>query len=124
MRLNQRETPRKSVTKEAGADSPAVPVNGARAIMAARKERADSLDFFPTPPYATRALIEHVLPVLGVQQSDLSRMIAWEPAFGEGHMAEPLAEYFGQVIATDIFDYGYGARSTSFPMALLVMLTG
>jgi hypothetical protein len=108
MRLNQRETPRKSVTKEAGADSPAAPINGARALMASRQEPADSLDYFPTPPFATRALIEHVLPVLGVQQSDLSRMIAWEPACGEGHMAEPLAEYFGRVIASDVFDYGYG----------------
>jgi hypothetical protein len=29
--------------------------NGARAIMASRQEPADSLDYFPTPPFATRA---------------------------------------------------------------------
>src|SRR5690606_27106177 len=40
-------------------------VNGARAIAARRLEPADSLDYFPTPPWATRALIEVVLPMLG-----------------------------------------------------------
>jgi hypothetical protein len=34
------------------------------AVMAQRIEAQDSLDDFPTPPWATRALIEHVL--LGV----------------------------------------------------------
>jgi hypothetical protein len=34
--------------------------------------------------------------------------IAWEPACGEGHIAEVLAEYSDIVLATDIHDYGYG----------------
>jgi hypothetical protein len=88
--------------------------NGARALMASRQEPADSLDFFPTPPFATRALIERVLPVLGIRQSDLANMTAWEPACGEGHMAEPLAEYFSRVIATDKHDYGYGEAPVDF----------
>jgi hypothetical protein len=95
-----------------GPNPPATPINGARAIMAARQESADSLDFFPTPPFATRALIEHALPVLG--RTDLLDMVAWECACGEGHMAEPLAEYFGRVIATDIHDYGYGEAPVDF----------
>jgi hypothetical protein len=81
------------------------------AVMAGRKEPLDSLDYFPTPPWATRALCEHALPRLGV--ADLSRDSSllgsvWEPACGGGHMAEPLKEYAEHVCATDIFDYGYG----------------
>jgi hypothetical protein len=81
---------------------------GGRSTMAARVEPTDSLDFFPTPPWATRALIVHVLPALGVQPSDLANLTACDPACGEGHMAEPLGEYFGRVIASDIYNYGYG----------------
>jgi hypothetical protein len=88
--------------------------SGARALMASRQEPTDSLDYFPTPPFATRALIERVLPVLAIRQSDLANMTAWEPACGEGHMAEPLAEYFGRVIATDIHEYGYGEAPVDF----------
>ena len=29
-----------------------------RAVMASRREPPDSLDFFPTPPWATRALLD------------------------------------------------------------------
>jgi hypothetical protein len=105
MHISHQESLHKS---EVGADSPVTSINGARALMAARQEPVDSLDYFPTPPFATRALIKHVLPTLGVEPSDLSHMTVWEPACGEGHMAEPLAEYFGRVIATDIFGYGYG----------------
>jgi len=83
-------------------------LQAARAIMASREEPGDSLDFFPTPPFATRAMIDHVLPALGIAPSDLAGMTVWEHACGEGHMAEPLAEYFGHVIATDVHPYGYG----------------
>jgi hypothetical protein len=84
---------------------------GARAIMGSRQEPDDSLDFFPTPPWATRALIERVFPTIGVKtQHPLIHPLrtAWEPACGEGHMADVLAEYADVLIATDIFDYGYG----------------
>jgi hypothetical protein len=79
-------------------------INGARAIMGSRQEPDDSLDYFPTPPWATRALIERVLPVIGVN----SLGSVWEPACGEGHIAEVLREYVPVVHATDIHDYGYG----------------
>jgi hypothetical protein len=39
---------------------------------------------------------------------------AWEPAAGEGHMAEVLMEYFQQVRASDVFDYGCGYEVGSF----------
>jgi hypothetical protein len=40
--------------------------------------------------------------------------MAWEPACGEGHIAEVLAEYFAEVAASDIHDYGYGDAVTDF----------
>lgn len=81
--------------------------NGSRAIMGSRQEAADSLDFFPTPPWATRALFEHVLAHLE-RKGHCKWQTAWEPACGEGHIAEVMGEYFKAVFATDIHDYGYG----------------
>lgn len=83
------------------------PINGARSVMATRQERDSSRDDFYTPPWATRALCEVIFPHLEILPALWS---AWEPACGEGHMAEVLKEYFGHVFATDIHDYSYGAR--------------
>lgn len=75
------------------------------AVAAQRTEPADSLDFFPTPPWATRAFIRHVaMPVLEFVLLDVIQ----EPACGEGHMAEVLGETFGLVEASDIHPYGHG----------------
>lgn len=71
---------------------------GFRSVMASRVEPLNSLDFFVTPPWATRALLEHVIAVDGGT--------AWEPAAGEGHMAAVLGEYFGEVWRSDVHDYG------------------
>lgn len=72
--------------------------SGHTAVMAGRLEPPDSLDFFPTPPWATRALFGHVLPYAGGR--------AWEPAAGEGHMAAVLGEVFDEVYRSDVHDYG------------------
>lgn len=34
--------------------------------MAQRREPPGALDYFPTPPWATRALFRHVLPAIGI----------------------------------------------------------
>lgn len=79
---------------------------GGRAVMNRRLDPADSLDFFPTPPWATRALLRHVLlDAYGT---------CWEPAAGEGHQAEVLAETFGAVHASDLVDYGCGYAVGAF----------
>ena len=88
-------------------------INGARAVMGSRQEPDDSLDYFPTPPWATRALVEHVFPHLE-RRGYCKWQHAWEPACGEGHIAEVLREYFRTVIASDIHDYGYGDRTVDF----------
>ena len=50
--------------------------NTSHAVMAQRVEAKDSLDDFPTPPWATRALIEHVIE----READVKEMTAFEPA--------------------------------------------
>lgn len=76
--------------------------SGAGAVMASRREPPDSLDYFPTPPWATRALLRHVIG------EGRRAETCWEPACGEGHMAEVLRESFGAVLASDVHDYGHG----------------
>lgn len=78
--------------------------NTSHAVMAQRSEAKDSLDDFPTPPWATRALIEHVLRAKG----ELRKQTCLEPACGAGHMSKVLAEYFRQVKGSDIHDYHCG----------------
>jgi hypothetical protein len=39
--------------------------NRSHAVMAQRIEAADSPDDFPTPPWATRGLMEHVVGSIG-----------------------------------------------------------
>jgi hypothetical protein len=77
--------------------------NTSHAVMAQRVEAKDSLDDFPTPPWATRALLEHVIE----RGTDISSLSVLEPACGRGHMARALGEYFGRVHAADVHDYGY-----------------
>lgn len=75
--------------------------NTSSAVMAQRVEPHDSLDYFGTPPWATRALTEWLWRWF----DPLHLMSAWDPACGEGYMARPLAEAFDNVAATDVHDY-------------------
>lgn len=86
-----------------------IPVN-ARAVMASRREPPTSLDFFPTPPWATRALCE-LLRERGVP---IGGQEVWDPACGEGHMVGPLQEEFWHAEGSDVFDYGRGYRVRDF----------
>ena len=73
--------------------------NTSHAVMQQRTDPKDSLDFFPTPPWATRALCERIV-------ASRNKSV-WEPACGAGHMAIPLKEYFSSVFSSDVQDYGY-----------------
>jgi hypothetical protein len=79
--------------------------NTSHAVMAQRHEAKDSLDYFPTPPWATRALLEHVIWPY-IWHGGLKDRTCLEPACGGGHMARVLKEYFGTVLSSDIHDYG------------------
>jgi len=78
--------------------------NTSHAVMSQRIEAADSLDDFPTPPWATRALMEHVIG----DKRAVASMVCLEPACGVGHMSKVLREYFAKVHDADVCDYGYG----------------
>lgn len=60
------------------------------------------LNFYCSPPWTARAGAELV------KRLDPQATTVWEPACGQGHMAEPLAEYFSTVYASDIHAHGYG----------------
>ena len=77
--------------------------NKSHAVMAQRHESNFSLDNFPTPPWATRALIEQYL-----DKKTLATQTCLEPACGAGHMARVLKEYFDAVDSSDVYNYGYG----------------
>ena len=81
------------------------------AVMQRRLAPARGLDFFPTPPWATRAFLREVL------QAEFSSFCfgsVWEPAAGQGHMVEVLREAFEVVHASDVEDYGAGFQIGSF----------
>lgn len=94
--------------------------SGGLAIAHRRDETdTDPREFFPTPPWATRALIERVLRHLR-REGQCQFQTAWEPACGEGHMAEVLREYFRAVEASDAFAYQYrGDASLTFQFDFL-----
>jgi len=79
--------------------------NRSHAVMAQRIEAADSADDFPTPPWATRGFMEHIVSDFG----PFSEMSCLETACGAGHMSKVLKEYFGEVRSSDAHQYGYGA---------------
>ncbi len=86
--------------------------NRSTAVMQRRSAAApDTLDYFPTPPWATRALLRflksaEMSAICGGRQYPLELMSAWEPACGELHMSKVLKETFPVVRASDVFDYG------------------
>ncbi len=75
--------------------------NTSTAVMQRRREPHDSLDDFPTPPWATRALCEWI-------GGPIDMMDCREPAANRGYMARALLEYFDRVEVADIHDYGMG----------------
>jgi len=62
----------------------------------ATRARWRQRDWYSTPPWASRAGARFVLSVAPQTKS------VWEPACGDGIMAECLAEYFPEVKASDI----------------------
>ncbi len=84
--------------------------NTSSAVMAQRQEARDSLDDFPTPPWAVRALLE----MLFDGQLIIDPLTCWEPACNRGHMVGPLKEFFTYVRASDVHDYQCGYEVLDF----------
>ncbi len=64
----------------------------------------DGPDFFPTPAWATHALVDNELFVGEI----------WEPACGDGAMVQVLAMRGNRVVATDLYDRGFGETGIDF----------
>ncbi len=82
--------------------------NVSHAVMSQRTVGKDGRDDFPTPPWATRALVHHVI------SDTWQNYTCLEPACGAGHMARALAPYFKKVAASDVYDYGYAGAVGDF----------
>ena len=61
-------------------------------------------DYFPTPEWATHALIEN----------ERFEGEIWEPACGDGAMSRVLEQTGCPVFSTDLFDRGYGEAGVDF----------
>lgn len=79
-------------------------LNGAFKPPARRTADTGGPDFYPTPTWATHALIANE-PFEG----DI-----WEPACGNGAMAEALATTGNHITSTDLYDHGYGQPGVDF----------
>lgn len=78
--------------------------NTSTAVMQRRVEPNDSLDDFPTPPWAVRALCRWIRN----QMQPIYAMTCREPAANRGHMLKALREFFAEVEGADAYDYGVG----------------
>ena len=67
----------------------------------------DGPDFYPTPPWATFALIEN---------EKFSGSI-WESACGDGAMSRVLAETGSTISSSDMYDRGFGEAGVDFRFA-------
>ena len=79
-------------------------LNGGFKPTLKRFAHLDGPDFFPTPAWATYALIDNER-----FEGDI-----WEPACGDGSMARVLETTGCPVIATDLYDRGYGEPGHDF----------
>ena len=73
--------------------------NRSHAVMSQRVEPLDSPDDFPTPPWAVRALLKHVIA------ADITDTCL-EPACNRGFMTRGLTDFFLEVHSADLIDYG------------------
>ena len=86
--------------------------------QAARNALYHELEFFPTPPWAVRAVIEQMSlddrlgPIRPFAEPYPATVL--EPAAGRGHIAVPLAQMGYDVQACDIHDYGNGYAVRDF----------
>lgn len=82
--------------------------------MIARHDKYDVsagvVDFIPTPPWATRALMEYVIP----RWPRRAGHSVLEPSCGAGHISRTLKEYGLKVSSRDLVDHGYRCRKADF----------
>ena len=74
----------------------------AQEFIPRKQGSGNSLDNYPTPPWATRALIHHVL-----EHGEIEGELVLDPCVGAGHMAKILEQHSSKVHAVDVLDYGW-----------------
>ena len=75
--------------------------NNSAAVQQQRKALWDDKDYYPTPEWVTRALLEWLQAHTVAKPSHT----CWEPAAGGMHMVNALKEYFTNVWASDKHDH-------------------
>lgn len=86
----------------------------------AQKKRWRELEYFPTPPWAVRAIIaklsegQRFRPFTPEHCDRTPRIL--EPSAGRGHIVEPLRQLGYDVTARDIFDHGKGYEVCDFTL--------
>lgn len=75
------------------------------ALIAGGGNKNEGSDFYPTPPEVTHALMRFL---------NLMPRVIWEPACGDGAMAEVIKKYGHSVLASDIRAAGYGEPKVDF----------
>ena len=83
---------------------PTYNLNGGFKPTTKRRADLDGPDFFPTPAWATHALVEN----------ERFEGTIWECACGDGAMARVLEEAGYKVRATDLYGRGYGEDGVDF----------
>ena len=83
---------------------PTYHLNGGFKPTAKRRADLDGPDFFPTPAWATRALLDN----------ETFEGEIWECACGDGEMARVLEAAGLKVRATDLYPRGYGKTGVDF----------
>lgn len=82
-----------------------------RVLANASAADRNGTDFYPTPPECTVALLTYLNLPAGT--------VVWEPAAGEGHIVEVLADRGFSVVASDLHPTGYVTESTDYLTAPL-----
>ena len=73
----------------------------------ARHKSGSRVDFYPTPPWATKAL------VFGTNFFDGVTSV-WEPARGNGEMSKIISQKVETVVSTDLYEHNYGTTGINF----------
>ena len=79
-------------------------LNGGFKPTLKRSADLDGPDFFPTPAWATFALLDN----------EKFEGNIWEPACGDGSMSRVLETTGNEVFASDLYDRGYGTAGIDF----------
>lgn len=69
-----------------------------------RSASRETLDYYPTPPWATQALLDFIHPAEWDKYKARQHMSCLEPAAGGGHMYDVLAQHFKRIGGFDIAD--------------------